>query len=148
MQVRVQNASSEAPLLTCGVPRDRSLDQLSLLYYNIYIYTTDRGDILRKHGAQFHFYVDDQQLYTLFTVTSQDYALHCASSHIKACIARNTFMDGSQEVEDQRLQTGFLAIMSAQSGHSLAIPDLHIGEGIILPSKTVRNPGSDLVGEE
>ena len=35
----------------------------------------------------------------------------------------------------------FLAVMPAPSGHSLAISDLHVGEAIVCPSKTVRSLG-------
>jgi hypothetical protein len=134
-RVCVQTGSSTSQKLTCGVPQGSVLGPVLFS-----IYTLPVGDILRKHGMDFHFYADDQQLYASFKVSSQEEA-DTAMSRIQACIADIRAWMEANRLKFNDGKTELLVTMPAQQPLRIAVPELSIGDTVITPSKTVRNLG-------
>ena len=59
--VTINGARSNPKLLKCGVPQGSVLGPLLFL-----VYVSPLGNVIRKHGLDFHFFADDTQLYLAF----------------------------------------------------------------------------------
>ena len=78
-KVNIQGTMSSSRQLTCGVPQGSVLGPLLFTAY-----TSPLGDIVRKHGVQFHLYADDTQLYFAFEPTTD--GSMAAKEKMEACI--------------------------------------------------------------
>ena len=76
--VFLDGVSSDSVDLTCGVPQGSVLGPI---LFNIY--TQPLGEIAKKHGLNYHFYADDTQLYTSFSIKDSNSSVMSVSE----CIA-------------------------------------------------------------
>ena len=88
--VTINGTRSNPKLLKCGVPQGSVLGPLLFL-----VYVSPLGNVIRKHGLDFHFLADDTQLYLAFdanTVGSLSDALStvlAAITDVKDWLNRN-----------------------------------------------------------
>ena len=75
-KVAVENAESVYSILMCGIP------QGSVLGPTLYcVYTKPIGDIVARHGMQYHCYADDIQIYVMV-----DESIVTALKKVELCV--------------------------------------------------------------
>ena len=79
--VRIDGTDSSVCPLPCGVPQGSVLGPLLFL-----LYTSQLGDLIRKHDMSFNLYADDDQLYTTFAC-NDDVELYSVISRLESCLA-------------------------------------------------------------
>ena len=80
-KVAVGNAESVDSILTCGVPKG------SVLGPTLYcMYTKHIGDIVVRHGMQYHCFADDTQIYL---TVERDESIVAALKKVEMCTERN-----------------------------------------------------------
>ena len=128
----VNGVLSDMLPLTCGVPQ-RSV--LGPILFNIYMQPL--GDIARMHGINYHFYADDTQLYTSFSVkdscTSVDCLTKCISD-IRLWMQSNLLMLNDSKTE-------VMSLGQRQQLSKLNLFEVSVGNVTIKPCCKVRNVG-------
>ena len=84
--VLINGVKSKMVPLSCGVPQGSVLGPILFT-----IYLLPLGDIIRKHGLKFHMYADDCQLYTSFSMSTNEAvsSMQMAIDDIRAWYAAN-----------------------------------------------------------
>ena len=133
--VIINGISSETCVLESGVPQGSVLGPK-----NFTMYTKPLGDILQKHGTEYHSFADDQQLYLTFKPTDTDSLTH-AMSVMECCIedVRAWMACNFLKLNDDK--TEFLLIGSPWYLGQLEKPILTIGNSTIVPVTSARNIG-------
>jgi hypothetical protein len=101
------------------------------------IYTQPLGEIARKHGLKYHFYADDTQLYTSFSVkdsNSSIISLSVCIAEIKAWMQSNLLMLNDSKTE-------VVLIGTKQQLSKFRHLDISVGNANINPCAKVRNLG-------
>ena len=105
------------------------------------IYTLPIGDIVRTHGLNVHFYVDDTQLYMAFDpadhedTTSVLTQVENRISHIRIWMVENEL-----KLNNDKTDVLIMAFKLHRSTHS--IPQVVVGGAPIAPTLTVHNLGA------
>ena len=84
--VLINGVKSKTVPLSCGLPQGSVLGPILFT-----IYLLPLGDIIRKHGLKFHMYADDCQLYTSFSMSTNEAvsSMQMAIDEIHAWYATN-----------------------------------------------------------
>ena len=84
--VLINGVKSKMVHLSCGVPQGSVPGPIHFT-----IYLLPLGDIIRKHGLKFHMYADDCQLYTSFSMSTNEAVsnMQMAIDDIRAWYAAN-----------------------------------------------------------
>ena len=130
--VFLDGVSSDSVNLTCGVPQGSVLGPI---LFNIY--TQPLGEIARKHGLHYHFYADDTQLYTSFSVKGANTSVMSISNciaDVKTWMQSNLLMLNDSKTEVVLLGT-------KQQLSKLSNLEISVGNVNIKPCTKVRNLG-------
>ena len=100
------------------------------------IYMPPLGDIIKRHGIQFHMYADDCQFYTTFE--SSD--INHTASNMENLIddIRGWYSDAMLKLNNSKTE---MMLISSTFRPSVHLDHIKIGESRISPSETVRNLG-------
>ena len=128
--VLINGTQSKPTSLVCGVPQ-RSV--LGPILFTIYM---PLGDIIKRHGMQFHMYADDCQLYTTFEASDINQTalnMEILIDDIRGCYSENMLKLNDSKTE--------MMVISSKFRPSVHLDHIKIGESRISPSETVRNLG-------
>ena len=128
--VLINGVKSKTVPLSCGVPQ-RSV--LGPILFTIYLLPL--GDIIRKHGLKFHMYADDCQLYSSFSMSTNEAvsSMQMAIDDIRAWYAANMLKLNDDKTE--------MLVIGSKYRTIPKLPDLNVGSTVITPGEHVRNLG-------
>ena len=124
--VLINGVKSKMVPLSCGVPQGSVLGP-------IFFYNLPLGDTIRKHGLKFHMYADDCQLYTSFSMSTNEAvsSMQMAIDDIRAWYAANMLKLNDDKTEMRVIGSKYRTIPK--------LPDLNVGSTVITPGEHVGN---------
>ena len=128
--VLIDGVKSKTVPLSSGVPQGSV--QGPILFT---IYLLPLGDIIRKHGLKFHMYADDCQLYTSFSMSTNEAvsSMQMAIDDIRAWYAANMLKLNDDKTE--------MRVIGSKCHTIPKLPDLNVGSTVITPGEHFRNLG-------
>ena len=129
--VMIDGIKSKVKELHYGVPQGSVLGPILYL-----LYTSPIGDIIRRHGLNYHLYADDTQLYLSFKPTPAEQPGSIAK--IEACVSEIDSWMLSNKLKLNRGKTDLL-ILSARHRPPPSIEYVDVSGERIEPSPSARN---------
>ena len=131
--VMVDGIRSKVKELRYGVPQGSVLGPILYL-----LYTSPIGNIIRRHGLNYHLYADDTQLYLSFKPTPAEQA--GSISRIEACVSEIDSWMVSNKLKLNRGKTELL-VLSARHRPPPSIEYIDVSGERIKPTSSARNIG-------
>ena len=126
--VQIGSCTSTPVTLKYGVPQGSVLGPILFT-----MYTTPLGNIIRKHGLNFHLYADDTQLYISFqpgVSVSKETAISC----LEACIKDIKIWTTNNPLKLNDDKTELIVITTHSSTSQNQHIGINIGDSLITPS--------------
>jgi hypothetical protein len=130
--VFLEGVASDSVNLTCGVPQGSVLGPI---LFNIY--TQPLGEIARKHGMKYHFYADDTQLYSSFSVSDSSASIQLISN----CIDDIRLWMQSNLLKLNESKTEVILLGTKHQLSKVGNIEISVGNVNIKPCSKVRNLG-------
>ena len=133
-RVLVNNTTSESISLPFGAPQGSTIGAEEYK-----LYTIPLGDIIRRHGLQFHLYADDGQLHVSFVLNrSED--LQNALEKIANCTRdiKKWMTENYLKLNDEKTE---VIIITPRNTHSLNVTSVNIGDTTVPITKSAKNIG-------
>ena len=134
-QVLIDNTYSASHDMLYGLPQGSIVGPKSFTIYTIPI-----GRIIKGNNLLYHIYADDIQIYTSFT-PSDSSSIQSALQALTKCIVELKSWMTENMLKLNNNKTEFFVATSPHFNRLMPSVQLHIGDEIITPTKTVRNLG-------
>ncbi|XP_071806978.1 uncharacterized protein [Asterias amurensis] len=134
-QVLIDNTYSASHDMLYGLPQGSIVGPKSFTIYTIPI-----GRIIKGNNPLYHIYADDIQIYTSFT-PSDSSSIQSALQALTKCIVELKSWMTENMLKLNNNKTEFFVAASPHFNRLMPSVQLHIGDEIITPTKTVRNLG-------
>jgi exonuclease III len=134
-KVVIGDSESSTKDLKYGVPQGSVLGPI---LFNIYL--APLGDLIRKHGLQYHIYADDTQLYIAFSPLDKNDSAK-AKLNMEECIStiRDFLLENRMKLNDGK--TEFLIMGTANKLKKVNFDEIKIGQVQIKAAKKAKNLG-------
>ena len=128
--VLINDVKSKTVPLSCGVPQGSVLGPIRFTIYLLLL-----GHTISKHGLKFHINADDCQLYTSFSMSTNEAvsSMQMAIDDIRAWYAANMLKLNDDKTE--------MLVIGSKYRTIPKLPDLNVGSMVITSGEHVRNLG-------
>ena len=133
-RVCINDSISETVTLDYGLPQRSVIGPGGFS-----IYMLPLGDIIRKHGLNYHCYADDTQVYLSVNPVQQNVA--AAVHRMKTCFDEIRLWMSQNHLKLNDDKTEFIIIGSNPQRAKVFVPHIRVGDANIVPSTSVRNLG-------
>ena len=134
-QVQIDGVYSDKCNLDTGVPQGSVLGPLGFI-----LYISPIGNIIRKHGLDFHVFADDTQIYDSCDPSVPE-ACQTSLSKLELCITELSNWMSVNKLKLNHGKTEFFIAGTTQGLNKLPPVTLKVGDDMIQPSSSVRNLG-------